>query len=213
MAQLQMTHRLTRHTSFHAGYGYQFGGDAATAPARMHNIDVGLGYGGLITASGRTLLALSSGSVVVESITGPVFNLAADAALTRLIGRTGSVRAGYRRGAQLLEGFSEPVMFDAVTAALGGSFWRRVSATATGGYSRGSQAAGAASTYEAMQAAATLRWMLGRQSVFDTTYLLPPERGGRSRDDSFRGASALASGRAVQHRLEQPAGPLERMTA
>jgi hypothetical protein len=176
-AQLQMTRRLTRHTSFHAGYGYQFGGDAATPAARMHNIDVGLGYGGSITASGRTLLALSSGSVVVESITGPVFNLTADAALTRLVGRTGSMRAGYRRGAQLLEGFREPVMFDAVTGALGAALGRRVSATATGGYSHGSQAAGAASTYEAMQGAATLRWMLGRQSVFDTTYFYYRQNG------------------------------------
>jgi hypothetical protein len=168
---------MSRRTSFHGGYGYQFGGDAATPSSRMHNIDVGLGYGGSITASGRTLLALSSGSVVVESITGPVFNLAADASLTRLLGRTGSARLGYRRGAQLLEGFSQPVMFDAITTALGGSLWRRVSATATGGYSRGSQAAGAAASYEAMTGSATLRFLLGRQSVVDATYFYYRQNG------------------------------------
>jgi len=48
-----------------------------------------------------------------------------DAALTRNIGRTWSVRLGANRGVQFLEGFAEPMMTNSVTASFGGALGRR----------------------------------------------------------------------------------------
>src|SRR5262249_52913583 len=116
-ARVSLTRRLTRRASLHAGYGYEVGGSKALPGSATHDLDLGVGYGGAITSSQRLLFSFSSGSTLVNQGQAKIFGLSADASLTRLFGHTGSLRLGYRRGTQLLEGFAGPVMFDAVNTS------------------------------------------------------------------------------------------------
>ena len=178
-AGAKLTRRVTRFASLRTGYTYRFAESAFNqAELRDHDLDLGLDYSRPVTASGRTTVSFGSGSSVTPQDEGLAYRLTGDAAVTRLIGRTWSARAGVNRSVHLLEGFAEPVLANVVNLGLGGSLHRRVALSSWASMSTGTVGLTAASDngYENWSAGGGLSIMVGRRGTFDAQYFIAGDR-------------------------------------
>ena len=136
---VRVVRRLSRYVSLRTGYGQQFANStfAQTTSARNHDLDLGLDYSRALSVSRRTTVSFSSGSSVTPQNRGTAFNLTGNAALARQIGRTWSARVAFNRSVQVLEGFTQPVLSNAVTTTVTGALGRRASVSSSAGFTTG----------------------------------------------------------------------------
>lgn len=171
---MHISHRLTRYVSLRTGYGYQVANVAVAhdRPARNHDVDLGLDYSRALSFSRRTTLSFSSGSSTTTQDGGTAFRLTGDATLTRQIGRTWNARVAANRRVQMLEGFTQPVLADAITATLGGGLNRYTAVSSSLGFTSGT--VGVVSTpghhYANWTGGAGLRLTLSRRSAVEAQY-------------------------------------------
>jgi hypothetical protein len=179
----KLTRRMTRDLSLRTGYTYRFADTAFTAlqPSGIHDIDVGVDYSRPVTFARRTTFSFSSGSSMTPLDEGLAFRLTGDAVLTKLFGRTWNARVGVNRSVQLLEGFTEPVLTNALNLAVGGSLQRRVSFATSASLSTGE--VGLAEAHRASgngtaswNTGAGLSISVGRRGAFDAQYFLAGDR-------------------------------------
>ena len=141
----RLVHRLTRSISMRTGYGYLMAesGFTKTGSTRNHAIDVGLDYSRPLAFSRRTTLNFSSGYAATPYDQGTAYNMTGEVGLTREIGRTSRAHLGVNRSVQLIEGFTQPALMNAVTGNFSGSLGRRASISSSAGFSSGTVGMGA----------------------------------------------------------------------
>jgi hypothetical protein len=146
-AHLRFTRRLTRTLGLRLGYAYREGtlsGLFLVQPlpeqvgtVRSHDIDVGVDFNRALGRTRRTTVGFATGTTVISTPVQNQYRLLATAHLSRMLGRSGLVRADYQRGLQLVEGLNVPLFTDSVTvtaAAMAGARWEL---SASAGYTTG----------------------------------------------------------------------------
>jgi hypothetical protein len=179
-AGARLSRRLTRYVSLRTGYAYRVSRAESTAgqPLRVNNVDAGIDFSRPLTQSKRTMLSFGSGSSLAPADQRMALNLTGDATLTRLIGRTWSARLAVNRGVRLVEGFTEPVLDNAVTTTLAGNLRRRVSLSMSGSLSTGTVGlnGGAGNGFTNWTTASGVTIPLGRRTAFDAHYFCAGHR-------------------------------------
>ena len=156
-------YQLTKYGNLRAGYQYReaprySGASAATQdenPFKSHGVNLGIDYNRAFSVSGRrTSLTFSTGSALLASAREeedrgeertsaqlrPV--LQGTVTLRRNLGRTWDAQASYRRLVHFIEGFTDPLFTESVSAGVGGQVGRYFRADAAmahafGGVGRG----------------------------------------------------------------------------
>jgi hypothetical protein len=179
---VRLVRRLSRDVSLRVGYGYRFANStlAQTASARNHDLDLGLDYSRELSVSRRTTVSFRSGSSMTPQPQGMAFNLTGNAALARRMGRTWSARVVFNRSVRLLEGFTQPVLSNAVTSTVTGALGRRASVSSSAGFTTGSVGLGSTSgnTYSNWTGATAVHVILTRRSALEIQYSLYGHRFG-----------------------------------
>ena len=164
--------RFTRSVSMQFGYTYRTADRTfdQTMKPRNHDIDVGVNYGREVAKG--TLFTFSTGSSVTPQDDQLYFNVTGNAGLTRHIGRTWNTFVGVNRSVRLLEGFTEPVISNALLATAGGGLSRRVSLSSTVAYSSGSVGldSNTSGPYSNFTGGAGLSFALARQASIEAQY-------------------------------------------
>jgi hypothetical protein len=170
----RLTRRFTRFVSLRTGYTYRIADPAfaQTTNPRNHELDLGVDYSRPVTISKRTTFSFGTGSALTPQNQRLVFNVTGDAALNRQIGRTWNARLGAKRSVQLLEGFTQPVLANAVNASVGGAFGRRVAMSSSVGFSSGAVGleVGEANPYTNFSAGLGLSVAVGRRAAVEAQY-------------------------------------------
>ena len=170
----RISRRLTRYLSLRTGYTYRIA-DSALATGgqlRVHDIDAGIDFSRPITFSRRTTFSFASGSSLTPSAHGMAYRATGDAALTKLMGRSWNARIGLKRSVRLVEGFAQPVVDNAASAALSGNLRRRLSLSLAGSLSAGTIGleSGAGNDYTNWTVASGFGISLGRRAAIDVQY-------------------------------------------
>jgi hypothetical protein len=144
-------YRLTSDATARIGYHYRQGVSSlyySGQPIIGHDIDAGIDYSRALSLSRRTTVRFSVGSSIYRSFAqgadsnGPWvyttnYLVTGDAYINRQIGRSWNARLAYRRGAQYVQGFTDPLFADSITASVGGFLAPRSRLNASASYSRG----------------------------------------------------------------------------
>jgi hypothetical protein len=166
--------RLSRHVSLRTGYGQRFANStfAQTTSVRNHDLDLGLDYRRALSGSRRTTVGFRSGAAVTPQNQGTAFNLTGSAELTRQMGRTWSARVAFDRTVQPLEGFTQPLLSNAVTSTVTGALGRRARVSSSAGFTTGTVGLGPTSgnTFSDWTGAAALHVTLTRRSALEAQY-------------------------------------------
>ncbi len=121
-------YRLSRYSSFRAGYGlnsYRMDNGAPTQ--RYHDFDFGIDYTRPLSLSGRrTRFTVTPGFALVNNGSGLQLRLAGSATLDHEIGRTWTARALYSRGVRFVEGADTEVLANTAQAGVNGLIGRRL---------------------------------------------------------------------------------------
>jgi hypothetical protein len=184
-------YQLTQYGTLRASYAYREAprnaGQAAGEDLPFYNHDVSLGvdYNRAFSLSGkRTSLTFGTGSSLMASGTEqvhgettttdsklrPVF--LGSVTLRRNLGRTWDAQAGYRRMVVFMEGFTQPILTDGVSANVGGQLSQRVTFTAMGAYAAGAvgRARSSSNNHDSQTASAQLGVLLTRHLTFSSVY-------------------------------------------
>jgi opacity protein-like surface antigen len=173
-------HRLTRHASLHIGYGYSAADYIERPdenPHRLHTLDMGVDYGRALSISRRTRVTFSTGSAFLRSADtlnsagGFTFHVLGAANLIHEMGRTWTTTFAYNRSVQFHEGFTEPLLSNAVTAELNGLISRRLRFDSLASYSFGRVGAESDNSYNSAHVDAGLEFALTRMLALYTRYL------------------------------------------
>jgi hypothetical protein len=178
-AAARFTYRLSRYSSFHAGYGRRLGQyDLVDGvhETRVDDYDVGIDYSRpLSLTSTRTTLTLGTGSSAYDDRSGHHFVITGAAMLAYRFGRSDRATLGYTRGLGFVEGLVTPLFTDTVTADLGLSLSPRLRASSS--FSRvfgrtvaDTTGAGAAYGYDATAATGQFTFALTRRTALQTGY-------------------------------------------
>ena len=121
-------YRLSRYSSFRAGYGlnsYRMNNGAPTE--RYHDFVLGIDYSRPLSLSGRrTRFTVTPGFALVNNNdSGLQLRLAGSAKLDHEIGRTWTAKALYSRGVRFVEGADTEVLANTVQAGVHGLIGRR----------------------------------------------------------------------------------------
>src|SRR5207247_8172570 len=134
-------------------------------------LDLGIDYSRALSFSRHTKFSFGSGSSALTEAQRTRYVLTGSATLTREIGRTWNARLTARRGLQLLEGFSGPVLSDSVTATFGGAVSRRISFSSSAATSSGDLGVtGGNRHYSTVTGAAGVGVTLTRRLAFEGQY-------------------------------------------
>jgi hypothetical protein len=170
-AGIHLARQFTRSVAMRFGYTYRTADPTVgqTIATRSHDIDLGVYYGRAV-AKGTTF-TFSTGSSLTPQDQQLFFNVTGNAGLTRQIGRTWSTHIGVNRSVQLLEGFTEPVISNALIANAAGQLGRRVGLSSTVAYSRGSVGLERdSSPYSNFTGGVGLSFALGRRAAIEAQY-------------------------------------------
>ena len=96
-----------------------------------HGIDAGIDYNKALSFSRRTRLSFSTGTAATRYLDSLRFRLTGDARLEHESGRTWNTSIGYSRQVELNETWTQPVLYDGVTAGVTGLLTRRLQFSAT----------------------------------------------------------------------------------
>ena len=122
------SYRLSRYSSFRAGYGLNsYRMDNGVPTQRYHDFDFGIDYNRPLSLSGRrTRFTVTPGFALVNDGSGFQMRLAGSARLDHEIGRTWTARALYSRGVRFVEGADTEVLANTAQAGVQGLLGRRV---------------------------------------------------------------------------------------
>jgi hypothetical protein len=148
-------YQLSKYGGFHAGYNYlevpRYAGKAeGEAPLQSHSINLGIDYNRAFSLSGRrTTLTFTTGSALTaagraedvgeQTITSSHLRpfLQGSVTLRRNLFRSWDAQAGYRRQVYFIEGFTDPLFAEGVSAGVLGQLSRYLKVNALVGYSSG----------------------------------------------------------------------------
>ena len=131
---------VTQTLGYHIGYNYRRTEYPSTGDRRqldMHEADIGLDFNKALSLTRRTTLSMSTGSSAYEVDNRQRYRVTGNARLNREIGRTWTATLAYDRNVGFVDTFDDPVLFDSVTAGIGGLFMRRLQFSASTGVSNG----------------------------------------------------------------------------
>jgi hypothetical protein len=175
-AAIAYENRIGRSLIFRAGYGYRTARSsfAGVQPVQMHDIDVGVDYRRALTLSRRTTVSFSSGSAMTPTSQGTGFHLTGDAIVGRQLSRTWTARMAFTRAVQVFEGFTQPMLSNAVTASVSGNLGRRVAFASSFGVAAGRAGGGGERSggYENRNGNVGLSVSLSRYTGLDAQYFL-----------------------------------------
>jgi hypothetical protein len=192
----RVTRRSGPFSSWHAGYGL---GDSVSssklaprsARTVRHDLDAGVDYSRPLSFWEHTTVSFGTGSTLLTTDDGVRFRVNLSAALERQISSAWRARAELSRPVQVVAGFAEPLLSNAVRLSMAGRVNRRLTITATGGYARGTtgvarNAPGFSSVAAAVRATRTIspewaleaEWNTARYR-FESTAALPTSIPGR----------------------------------
>lgn len=166
---------LTRGLGLRAGYGYQQAEYTLGAePFRYHNIDLGVDYSKALSFSRRTKLSFSTGSSAINDGSNTRFRAIGGAQLNHEIGRTWDATISYDRSFEFVSTLLQPILYDALTAGVGGLVNRRVRVQTSAQASIGSIGIGDSTAvdndFDMYQGNATLSFALSRFLDLGATY-------------------------------------------
>ena len=123
------TYQFSKYAGLRLGYGRrsgQYSQTAGTSKVQLDNLDLGIDYHRPLSFSRTTTVTFGSGSTGTLSGQQRHFDVTLTANLDQAIGRTGHLTLAYDRSAQLVQGFTQPVFADTVTASAGARIGARV---------------------------------------------------------------------------------------
>jgi hypothetical protein len=128
-----LTHTLGRGLEVRGGYRYAIAYyGASREPLHNHIIDAGINFNRRLSFSRQTTLSFGTGTSATSRPIGDNtvtrFFASGHVDLNHEIGRTWHAAVAYRRGAQFVDTWPEPVFSDALTASLSGLLGRRLQA-------------------------------------------------------------------------------------
>jgi hypothetical protein len=135
-----LRYKLTRNASLKAGYSRReatFEG-LVRLPSVTEHINVGIDYHKALSITRTTQLRFGSGSAIAQDNRGRRrLEAIGSASLVHQFKRTWAAQSEYRRDVGYIEGFSQPVFSDSVSAGVGGLVSRRVEFSADARYLNG----------------------------------------------------------------------------
>lgn len=193
--RLGVSRRFTPHLAVQAGYGYRRGelsGFSEMRRLEAHEIDLGIAFSRRISRSRKTSLSIVTGSTIVGAGPERSYRVIGSAGLRREFARRFSAQLAYDRGVQIVAGFADPLLSDAVIASVGGLVGRRLEVWTSGGYTFGRVGFGRV-PYRQAQGDARVRYALSRYLAADAQYLY-------YQHDFAGGIPLLAAGSAAWQR-------------
>jgi hypothetical protein len=178
-ASARYTYRLTRYSSFHAGYVRRLGRYSLADDVRENHVDdydLGIDYSRpLSLTSTRTTLTFGTGSSAYDDFGGRHYAVTGTATLAHRFGRKDHASLGYSRGLGFVEGLVTPLFTDTVTGDLGMSLSPRVRLSSTFNQMFGRTVGDetlltTGNGYDATSANAQLSFVLGRRVALQTGY-------------------------------------------
>lgn len=171
---------LTRNATLRLGYGYRRGDYGASQLARTpegHTIDAGVDYSRALSFSRRTTLSFATGSTVLRTQDQSAPDARTDlfatghVTLGHQMGRTWTASLSYARQVRFVYGFDEPILSDAVLAALGGYLGYRTNVAVQASWSSGQVSPRRElNTFGTYLASASIRHALSRFVALDANY-------------------------------------------
>jgi hypothetical protein len=131
---------VTQNLGYHVGYHYRRADYPSTVDSRRldtHEADIGIDFNKALSLTRRTTVSMSTGSSAYQVDNRQRYRVNGTARLNREIGRTWSASLAYNRNIGFVDTFDDPVLFDSVTAGIGGLFMRRLQFSASTGVSNG----------------------------------------------------------------------------
>jgi hypothetical protein len=141
------THQQTRYLSLYGGYGLQQNSarselqqGAAPTTARLHTIDLGVGYARPLSFSRRTRFSSQLGSSIVSDRVqaGRQWLATGNASLRHELGRTWIAQLAYTRDTRFVPTFVDPIVNSGVSTRLAGNVTRKSTLGLLANYSSGS---------------------------------------------------------------------------
>lgn len=133
--------RLWRFASFVASYGIQSTEyrDSGFSALVSQDVALGVAYDRPLAAHRRTAFGFSTGTSFLRKANGPGAYFNGTAHVTQRIGRTWLTSLSYRRGQQVLAGFTVPffTFADSTSVYMSGRIFRELGLTARGSYTHG----------------------------------------------------------------------------
>jgi hypothetical protein len=170
LAYAGVRRRLSSSATLRTGYGfgtYQFGADSQ--PTLRHQIDIGVDFSRPLPMARRTVIEFRTGSVLLTRGT-TAFRLDLSAAIKRPFGRHWVARVGYDRPMQFIEGFSEPLLSDAVSMTTEGSLGRFVRVVGGFSASQGTVGGSADAAFSSIGGSAQVHLAVSRQWSWVTEF-------------------------------------------
>jgi len=131
---------MTRNLSLNLGYHYRRTDYPSGLDRRRftaHEGNIGVDFHRPLSLTRRTLLTIYSGSSAFTVANRTQYRAFGDARLTHEMGRTWGAALAYGRNVGFVETFDQPILYDSVTAGLGGLVTRRLELSANARASTG----------------------------------------------------------------------------
>lgn len=165
-------HQVTRYSDMRIGYGLRrLVVGSLRANINVHDFDTGFSYRRPLSFSRHTTLSLSTGASVVDEARRYSIFATGHVALGHQFSRRWAAAVNYGRDVTAYPGLAQPFLSDVISASLSRALARRISMTASGGYSQGRTAIGVRNGYVTTGASARLNLTLTRRIPFYTEYV------------------------------------------
>jgi hypothetical protein len=155
--------RMTQYADLRLGYGYRRSEVGyVTQPFQTHDINTGFSYGRPLSISRRTFVGFTTGASVVSREGNHSYYVTGSGSLNHQLARTWSTGVTYRRNVSGYAGIYDPYLVDAVNGQLTGLLSRKLSLSASGGYTMGRVAIGPANGFDSVFARGRLQFTINR---------------------------------------------------
>jgi len=172
-------HAIGRYATLVLGYMYRYNRipDSTEPPLTAHDVNVGVNYSRALSLTRTTQLSFHTGSTVTSSTntnsptpdTTTRFLVTGGAELTREIGQSWVAQARYSRDVKYDYGFSQPILYDAAGAWIGGLIGRNLDVSSGVSYIQG--AIGLETTnYHSLYAVSQIRWAISHNLAAYASY-------------------------------------------
>jgi hypothetical protein len=165
---------VTQNLGYHIGYHYRRTEYPSTVTARRlqtHDADIGMDFNKALSLTRRTTLSMTTGSSAYVTEGRQTYRLTGNARLNREIGRTWNASLAYNRNIGFVDTFDNPVLYDSVTAGIGGLIMRRLQFSASTGVSNGTVGlTGSNNGYRTFSDSVSLTTSLTRNIAIGTSY-------------------------------------------
>jgi hypothetical protein len=176
-ARFRYSHKVSRGTSVHVGYGRRvarFASSTLNAPVQLEDLDIGIDHSRAWSLTRNTTLRVAPGVSVTKDGTTRRYNVTAAASLEHLVRRTGSLGFRYDRQVGLIGGLVHPVLMDTFSAHYNENLSRRLALDTVASYVLGQvgTTSSSANRYRSYDAQARLSLVFTTQLFLHADYLL-----------------------------------------